>query len=99
MLKLKKITHHFENILDELRKGNLSISNDICKLIFNTFDKFKATYRVVVATGKEPDGDEDIAGIVTEISRVIAEVKSPGEKILQTLLIMRRKHQLAPQKT
>ncbi|MGR3178356.1 MAG: chemotaxis protein CheA [Candidatus Anammoxibacter sp.] len=77
--KIEKITHNFENILDELRKGNLTISNDICKLLFNTFDKFKTVYSNVVTTGKESEGDEDITGIITEISKVVAEAKSPAE--------------------
>ncbi len=77
--KMEQLTHNFENILDELRKGNIKISPEICKLLFKTFDKFKALFEVVVNEGND-SGDEDIDGIVQEINTVLAgNISAPAE--------------------
>ena len=74
--KIEKLTHNFENILDELRKGKLNISPDICKILFKAFDKFKALFDVVVNSGNDTDGNEDIEQIVSEINGLISSTQS-----------------------
>lgn len=85
LAKIERLAHNFENVLDELRKGRLAISNDICKLIFDTFDKFKTIFNNLVNTGKESEGDKDITDIISEINRVVSGVKSPSKDVIATI--------------
>lgn len=77
--KIERLTHNFENILDELRKDKIKISNEICKLLFNAFDRFKTIFEVVVNTGKD-SGNEDITDIINEINRIVSGSQAASEK-------------------
>lgn len=71
--KIEKLTHNFENILDDLRKGKLEVNPGICKLLFDAFDKFKAIFEIVVNTGNDSSTNEEIETIITEINNAISE--------------------------
>ncbi len=76
--KIERLSHNFENILDELRKGKIEISQDICKLLFKAFDTFKIVFNVVSETGSDTgENDEiDIEEIISEINDVIGSKQS-----------------------
>jgi two-component system chemotaxis sensor kinase CheA len=67
---LERITHHAENILSQLRKGDRPLTPDLVSIILETVDAVKAELASIEATEKE--SGKDWAALVTRQEAAIS---------------------------
>jgi two-component system chemotaxis sensor kinase CheA len=67
--RINGLTHKAENILDEIRKGNMNLTPAITDLILVSIDALKAMVENLEQTAKE--GDVEIASIVKKIDALL----------------------------
>jgi len=67
--KIQTLAHTGENILDDLRKGRMSVSPEVMELLFETVDTLKVLVNDVGVTLRKQgtSADPDIAGLVTRL--------------------------------
>ncbi|MGE4296867.1 MAG: Hpt domain-containing protein [Desulfovibrionaceae bacterium] len=78
---INKLAHRSENILDELRKGELAVSAEIMDVILSSTDLLSKMIDNLEATGTE--GDVDIAAIVQTIDALLAGEAAPAPAPLE----------------
>jgi two-component system chemotaxis sensor kinase CheA len=68
--RINSLAHKAENILDELRKGEMSVSSEIMDVILSATDALRQMIDNLDVTGQE--GDVEIASIVEIIDAIMA---------------------------
>ena len=70
--RLERLSHAAENVLCDLRDGDLQVTPEAVTLIFNTLDQLKTIISVLEETGLEPGGDD--AGLIAELNAMAAPI-------------------------
>lgn len=78
--KLESITHVGENLLDSLRAGRLSITQDIASVLLNLLDAMRTILQCVEATGEE--GEKDYSPLAERLGSFLGG--RPAEKPVET---------------
>ncbi len=68
LVKLQKVTHRCEDLLNKLRKGEITLNEDIMDAILLAYDTIKALVDVIEANKNE---DYDTAEVVEKLSNLI----------------------------
>src|SRR5689334_13292014 len=71
--RVADLAHRMENLLDQLRRGGKSPSDEIIQLLFRAVDALEKAVGLAVA-GRE--GDADLAAVLVDIDRVSANAPS-----------------------
>jgi two-component system chemotaxis sensor kinase CheA len=71
LTRMNQLAHKGENVLDALRKGECHLRPETMDLILKTTDALRAMLDALETTGAE--GDLDIAPIMAELDRVLAQ--------------------------
>ncbi|MBZ4684280.1 MAG: cheA 2 [Desulfomicrobiaceae bacterium] len=71
LTRMNQLAHKGENVLDALRKGECRLRPETMDLILKTTDALRAMLDALETTGAE--GDLDIAPIMAELDRVLAQ--------------------------
>ena len=64
--RLERLSHSAENVLCNLRDGDLQVTPEAVTLILNTLDQLKNIIGKLEETGLEPEGDD--AGLIAELN-------------------------------
>ena len=70
--RLELLSHAAENVLCDLRDGDLQVTPEAVTLILNTLDQLKTIISVLEETGLEPEGDD--AGLIAELNAMATPV-------------------------
>lgn len=84
LVKLQKITHNGEDILNKLRKGEMRINEAIMDAILKAYDSIGELVEVIEANKNE---DYDAESAISQLQSVLdgsAEAPSPAEKQTET---------------
>ena len=68
-VKMQKLTHTVENVLSEIRAGNLSINSNIVDILFQSLDALENYVEEITNTSNE--GNEEYADIVNALGKII----------------------------
>ena len=74
--KINMLAHRAENILDELRKGTMSVTSEIMDVILSATDALRTM--IDNLEGGEGEGDVDIAPIIATIDAIMAGGAAPA---------------------
>jgi len=87
--KMNRLAHKAENILDELRKGAMSVTSEIMDIILSSTDALRQMVDSLERSGNE--GDVDTEPIIIKLDALLAN----GTLFLQTALFrLPRKNRL-----
>ncbi len=75
LVKLQKVTHRCEDLLNKLRKGEISLNEDIMDAILLAYDTIKALVDVIEANKNE---DYDTTEVVEKLSNLIESLNASG---------------------
>ena len=67
--KMQKLTHTIENVLSEIRSGNLSVNSNIVDVLFQSLDALENYVDVIINTSTE--GDEEYADLIAALGKII----------------------------
>lgn len=73
-VKMQKLTHTLENVLSEIRSGNLAVNSNIIDILFQSLDGLENYVEEITNTSTE--GNEDYAGIITALDKIIEKESS-----------------------
>ena len=73
LVKLQKVTHRCEDLLNKLRKGEISLNEDIMDAILLAYDTIKALVDVIEANKNE---DYDTTEVVEKLSNLIESLNA-----------------------
>ena len=68
-VKMQKLTHTVENVLSEIRAGNLSINSNMVDILFQSLDALENYVEEITNTSSE--GSEDYADLITALGKII----------------------------
>lgn len=68
-VKMQKLTHTLENVLSEIRAGNLAVNSNIIDILFQSLDGLENYVEEITNTSTE--GNEDYAGIIKALGKII----------------------------
>ncbi|MBN2280050.1 MAG: chemotaxis protein CheA [Candidatus Marinimicrobia bacterium] len=77
LMKVKKLTHHVENLLDNARKGKLQITEDIINLLLASMDYLREMIQRVEQDEDEVDDEDKYIRFIKEIERIIVDEEQP----------------------
>ena len=75
LVKLQKITHKGEDILNKLRKGEIKLNEEIMDAILNTYDTIKELVQIISETKTE---ELDVSEILSELETLINRLNNPS---------------------
>lgn len=78
LIKLQKVTHRCEDILNKLRKGEIKLDSEIMDGILNSYDKLKVLLHTIENNKNE---DVDITETLTILDKLIASLEGKKENI------------------
>ena len=68
-VKMQKLTHTLENVLSEIRVGNLTVDSNIVDILFQSLDGLENYIEEITNTSTE--GNEDYAEIISALDQII----------------------------
>lgn len=68
-VKMQKLTHTIENVLSEIRTGNLSVDSNIVDILFQSLDALENYVEEITNTSNE--GNEEYAEIINALGKII----------------------------
>lgn len=68
-VKMQKLTHTLENVLSEIRAGNLTVDSNIVDILFQSLDGLENYIEEITNTSTE--GNEDYAEIISALDQII----------------------------
>ena len=68
-VKMQKLTHTLENVLSEIRAGNLLVNSNIVDILFQSLDGLENYVEEITNTSTE--GNEDYVGIISALGKTI----------------------------
>jgi len=74
--KMTVLTHDMENVLSEIRNGEIGVSAELLDVLFQCLDALESYIDVIVNTGNE--GDEDNKAIIERLNAIL-ESKENGQ--------------------
>lgn len=72
-VKMQKLTHTVENVLSEIRSGNLAVNSNIVDVLFQSLDALENYVDEIVNTSNE--GNEEYADLISTLGKII---EKPG---------------------
>ena len=72
-VKMQKLTHTIENVLSEIRSGNLAVNSNIVDVLFQSLDALENYVEEIVNTSNE--GNEEYADLISALGKII---EKPG---------------------
>lgn len=72
-VKMQKLTHTVENVLSEIRTGNLTVNSNIVDVLFQSLDALENYVEEIVNTSNE--GNEEYTDLVNALGKII---EKPG---------------------
>lgn len=72
-VKMQKLTHTVENVLSEIRSGNVAVNSNIVDVLFQSLDALENYVEEIVNTSNE--GNEEYADLVSALGKII---EKPG---------------------
>lgn len=81
-VKMQKLTHTLENVLSEIRAGNLAVNSSIIDILFQSLDGLENYVEEITNTSTE--GNEDYAGIITALDKIIENENSQDSREVNT---------------
>jgi two-component system chemotaxis sensor kinase CheA len=75
LVKLQKVTHKGEDILNKLRKGEIKLNEEIMDAILNIFDTIKELVQIISDTKTE---NLDVTEILSELETLINRLNNPS---------------------
>lgn len=81
-VKMQKLTHTLENVLSEIRAGNLLVNSNIVDILFQSLDGLENYVEEITNTSTE--GNEDYAGIINALGKIIENENKVGESEVST---------------
>ena len=75
-VKMQKLTHTVENVLSEIRSGNLAVNSNIVDVLFQSLDALENYVEVITNTSTE--GDEDYADLIQALGKIIDKNGTPA---------------------
>lgn len=76
--KMQKLTHTLENVLSEIRAGNLTVDSNMVDILFQSLDGLENYVEEITNTGSE--GTEDYINLINELGKLIENRSdAPGE--------------------
>lgn len=76
-VKMQKLTHTVENVLSEIRAGNLAVNSNIVDVLFQSLDALENYVEEIVNTSNE--GNEEYAELVSALGKIIEKPESSSE--------------------
>lgn len=67
--KMQKLTHSLENVLSEIRAGNLMVDSNMVDILFQSLDGLENYVEEITNTGSE--GTEDYINLINELGKII----------------------------
>ncbi|NLI89185.1 MAG: chemotaxis protein CheA [Epulopiscium sp.] len=67
--KMQKLTHNAENILSELRTGEIKVSTELIDILFNSLDALENYVDEIIRTGSE--GHEDYTHLIESLNEIL----------------------------
>jgi two-component system chemotaxis sensor kinase CheA len=81
--RLRNVAHATENVLDQLRRGELTASGEVVTAILGALDLLKAIVGALAATGTEGEGDD--SAMIAALERILRDVDGapsrPGDEM------------------
>lgn len=81
-VKMQKLTHTLENVLSEIRAGNLLVNSNIVDILFQSLDGLENYVEEITNTSTE--GNEDYAGIINALGKIIEDENKVGVSEVNT---------------
>ena len=81
-VKMQKLTHTVENVLSEIRAGNLSINSNMVDILFQSLDALENYVEEITNTSSE--GSEDYADLITALGKIIENEDTSAEQVSQS---------------
>ena len=75
-VKMQKLTHTVENVLSEIRAGNLAVNSNIVDILFQSLDALENYVEEITNTSNE--GNEDYADIISALGKIIENENNPN---------------------
>ncbi len=73
-VKMQKLTHTVENVLSEIRSGNLAVNSNIVDVLFQSLDALENYVDEIVNTSNE--GNEEYADLISALGKIIEKPNS-----------------------
>lgn len=70
-LKMQKLTHAAENVLSEIREGNIQCNSDILDVLFKCMDALETYIETIENTNEE--GHEEYVELISELQAIITK--------------------------
>ena len=78
-VKMQKLTHTVENVLSEIRAGNLAINSNIVDILFQSLDALENYVEEITNTSNE--GNEEYLEIITALGKIIENENSTAAPV------------------
>ena len=76
-VKMQKLTHTVENVLSEIRAGNVTVNSNIVDVLFQSLDALENYVEEIVNTSNE--GNEEYADLVGALGKIIEKTGNNSE--------------------
>lgn len=80
--KISNLTHKMENVMDEMRSGNVTVKEETVDILFECFDSLEEYVENLIATGEE--GDLDSTELIKKLGSIISDEKLDEEPKVET---------------
>ena len=71
--KMQKLTHNIENVLSEIRSGNIKVNSNMLDTLFQCLDALENYLEEIINTSTE--GNEDYASLIEELGKIVEHTK------------------------
>lgn len=78
--RLAELTHHMENILDNIRNGKADVDTSLVDILFECLDTLNSLVDEVIEDGEESTGIETLMGKLEEMSKAGSSVKTEKQE-------------------
>ena len=76
-VKMQKLTHTVENVLSEIRSGNVTVNSNIVDVLFQSLDALENYVEEIVNTSNE--GNEEYTDLVSALGKIIEKTGNNSE--------------------
>jgi two-component system chemotaxis sensor kinase CheA len=67
--RMQKLTHDMENVLSEIRNGNIKVQSELLDILFQCLDALEQYVDSIVESGSE--GENDYTSIIEKLNRIL----------------------------
>ncbi len=75
--KMQKLTHNIENVLSEIRSGNIKVNSNMLDTLFQCLDALENYLEEIINTSTE--GNEDYASLIEELGKIAEHTKESDQ--------------------